>query len=380
MLLRERDEAEDVLQSTFRAGRTGRFLRGGVPRDEGAWLATIARNECREGSGSGWTLLAPRPCGSSPRTRRRADERIADPRVGQALAALSKTQREAVVLHDVLGLRAREVGDAGLSRPAVEALLFRARRQLRLRLRPGRALVVPAAVGQALAQAIPGFVAAAVSRVRRQIVGGVRRGNRRQARGGADHGEGLRRRRRCRHGGLRGRCRGRAGAVRAAAGPAAEKRAGGVETAPSTSHASCRRPWRATPAPAAPGAMCPTIARAEETEEATKSSGRGSDREVRRRALAELELADGGPCSSTGGGSGSSTAGGAGASSSGSGSSGSTSEGGARGARRPVRLREQRLGQSRRRRRGARGLQLRPRLSVHPALGGRPLDDRTMTP
>src|SRR4029453_1522657 len=53
-----------------------------------------------------------------------------------ALAQLPLRQREAVVLRDVLGFRTREVGAVlGLSRPAVEALVFRARRRLRVRLR-----------------------------------------------------------------------------------------------------------------------------------------------------------------------------------------------------------------------------------------------------
>ena len=46
MLLRDPHEAEDALQATFLAAH-GALLRGGVPRDEAAWLATIARNECR---------------------------------------------------------------------------------------------------------------------------------------------------------------------------------------------------------------------------------------------------------------------------------------------------------------------------------------------
>ena len=119
---------------------------------------------------------------STPETRRwrsapdpgpRPEERLEDPNVKKALAQLPEKQREAVVLHDLFGLKAREVGTAlGMSVPAVEALLFRGRRQLRLRLRPVQgALVVPVGVREALSLAIPGFSSpeAAVA-----VAGGVR--------------------------------------------------------------------------------------------------------------------------------------------------------------------------------------------------------------
>lgn len=168
MLLRDADEAEDALQSTFLSAHRA-VARGGVPRDEAAWLVTIARNECRgrirdrmnapvAGDVEELEAVAdPRPT---------PDERLADPAVHRALGSLPVRQREAVVLHDALGLRSREVATAlGMSTPAVEALLFRARRQLRLRLSPAGTLVLPATVGAALAQAIPGFVAPAAAGV-----------------------------------------------------------------------------------------------------------------------------------------------------------------------------------------------------------------------
>src|SRR2546426_12534521 len=46
LLLRDVSEAEDAAQQTFLSAY--RALRSGVvPRDGGAWLSTIARNECR---------------------------------------------------------------------------------------------------------------------------------------------------------------------------------------------------------------------------------------------------------------------------------------------------------------------------------------------
>ncbi len=162
MLLRDTSEAEDALQSTFLSAYRA-LLRGDEPRDASAWLATIARNECR-------TRIRHRmrePVGSPPEVlegiadqRPSPVERIGDDTVRKALAALPEKQREAVVLHDLFGLRSREVGVAlGLSVTAVEASLFRARRQLRTRLRSTTAsvMVVPVGIQETLSGLIPGF-------------------------------------------------------------------------------------------------------------------------------------------------------------------------------------------------------------------------------
>ena len=161
MLLRDPNDAEDAAQSAFLAAHHA-LVRGGAPRDEAAWLFAIARNECRArirtrmsqplnaGDEGLAGLIAP---DGDPASQ------VPDSVVRNALAALPERQREAVVLHDVLGLRAREVGNLlGLSLPAVEALLFRARRQLRLRLRPlAGVLTLPLGLRDVLAQSIPGF-------------------------------------------------------------------------------------------------------------------------------------------------------------------------------------------------------------------------------
>ena len=164
VLLRDSFEAEDAAQQTFVNAHRA-LLAGARVRDDAAWLAAIARNECRarivqrmrqplalsyddlvEVAG---TAATEEPAELSDDLRR-------------ALAELPERQREAVVLRDVYGLRYREVGAAlGLSRPAVESLLFRARRRLRVRLRPAAGvLVLPVALRESLAQALPGFAAA----------------------------------------------------------------------------------------------------------------------------------------------------------------------------------------------------------------------------
>src|SRR5262249_56373937 len=45
-MLRDPHEAEDAAQQTFLSAYTA-LLAGTVPRDPPAWLATIARNDCR---------------------------------------------------------------------------------------------------------------------------------------------------------------------------------------------------------------------------------------------------------------------------------------------------------------------------------------------
>ena len=91
------------------------------------------------------------------------------------LAVLPEKQREAVVLRDIYGLRYDEVATAlGTSRPAVEALLFRARRRLQRRLRPGLVagvLVVPLAVQESIAYAVPGFASTAATPAAAAAVG-----------------------------------------------------------------------------------------------------------------------------------------------------------------------------------------------------------------
>mgnify|MGYP000713447705 CR=1 FL=1 len=168
MLLRDPDEAEDATQQVFLSAYRN-LLTGTEVRDPAAWLGTIARNACRRRAIARMreplaveeevTLLSPA-----------ADEQAVGREQAAALyaevAALPEKQREAVVLRDLYGLRYDEVAAAlGTSRPAVEALLFRGRRRLQHRLRPGFAagvLVVPLAVQESIAYAVPGFASTAV--------------------------------------------------------------------------------------------------------------------------------------------------------------------------------------------------------------------------
>jgi RNA polymerase sigma-70 factor (ECF subfamily) len=161
-MLRDVHEAEDATQQAFLSAHRA-LLGGAEVRDAGAWIAAIARNECRGRISAGMRHPLPVPHDDLVdlaletdvlEQRARASELI------DALAGLPERQREAVVLRYVHGLRYVEVAKAlGLSRPATEALLFRARRSMRLHLRPvvGAAIAVPEAVRTGLASALPGF-------------------------------------------------------------------------------------------------------------------------------------------------------------------------------------------------------------------------------
>ena len=176
-MLRNGHEAEDATQQTFLSAHRA-LLGGARVRDDGAWLATIARNECRARIAVG--MRRPLSLGDEDL------ELIVDPAdeiqrrehadaLRVALADLPERQREVVVLRDLYGLRYGEVAKAlGLSRPATEALLFRARRAMRQRLRPvvTTAIVVPLSVQEGLAQALPGFTAASSGSVVAGAAGG----------------------------------------------------------------------------------------------------------------------------------------------------------------------------------------------------------------
>lgn len=164
MLLRSREEAEDAAQQTFLLAHRS-LLDGFVPERPEGWLATIARHEC-------YRRLGRRPPAAVP--LQDADGGGGDDPSGVvdlreeievlcgAVADLPAGQRQAVVLREFYGLSYREVAAVlGVSGAAVESLLFKGRRRLQDRLRPVRAasgaLVLPAALRDALAEAIPGF-------------------------------------------------------------------------------------------------------------------------------------------------------------------------------------------------------------------------------
>jgi RNA polymerase sigma factor (sigma-70 family) len=133
-MLGSREDAEDAAQTTFfQAVRAMR--RGVVPAFEQAWLLTIAKNECRSRHRANG--------------RRRQLELVRDPQtlaevaeapngsdgtligVQDALTRLPEMQRRALLLREWQGCSYDEIAqELGTTLPAVEALLFRARRGL----------------------------------------------------------------------------------------------------------------------------------------------------------------------------------------------------------------------------------------------------------
>jgi RNA polymerase sigma-70 factor (ECF subfamily) len=129
-------DAEDVTQQTFlNAFRA--YQRGERPVRPHNWLIAIAHNVCR----MRWRQAshrpkevaldeAPEPAAIPTHDQPNLDE------VLQALARLSFNQRAALVMCELEGRSYKEIaGVLGVSVGAVEALLFRARRHLRLQKR-----------------------------------------------------------------------------------------------------------------------------------------------------------------------------------------------------------------------------------------------------
>ena len=128
-------DAEDVTQTTFLNAYRA-FERGERPHKPHNWLITIAHNVCR----MRWRSAGSRPrevtLEEAPEPASRDDEQPDLDEVLTALAALSFNQRAAIVMRELEGRSYQEIaGVLDLSVSAVEALLFRARRNLQVRRR-----------------------------------------------------------------------------------------------------------------------------------------------------------------------------------------------------------------------------------------------------
>ncbi|HWJ44576.1 MAG TPA: sigma-70 family RNA polymerase sigma factor [Gaiellaceae bacterium] len=158
LLLRDPDEAEDAAQQVFLSAHQA-LVRGSLPRDRAAWIAAIARNECRARIRARMRepLSLPELPSDLPDPLLAAIRGADLDAVWAALRALPRRQRNALVLRELGGLSYHELGRAlGISHSAVESLLFRARQQVRGML-AGAHAAVPVALRDQLAQLIPGF-------------------------------------------------------------------------------------------------------------------------------------------------------------------------------------------------------------------------------
>jgi RNA polymerase sigma factor (sigma-70 family) len=134
-LLANPADAEDVTQTTFLNAYRA-FQNGERPHKPHNWLITITHNVCR----MRWRQAGSRPrevtLDEAPEPAARDDEQPNLDEVLTALSALSFNQRAAIVMRELEGRSYQEIaGVLGVSVSAVEALLFRARRNLQVRRR-----------------------------------------------------------------------------------------------------------------------------------------------------------------------------------------------------------------------------------------------------
>jgi RNA polymerase sigma factor (sigma-70 family) len=169
-LLRNPEEAADAAQQTFLSAHRA-LLSGTRPEGPAAWLATIARNECRQRIRRAMATPLTTPldedlAGSGDTTYAAAAGNSDVARLRDAVAELPERQREALLLREVRGLSYEEVASSmGTSTPAVETLLVRARRSVseRIRLLPDLAAVLAREVFARLGGAADAATASAVA-------------------------------------------------------------------------------------------------------------------------------------------------------------------------------------------------------------------------
>jgi RNA polymerase sigma factor (sigma-70 family) len=145
-ILGNRHEAEDAAQQVFVAALHA--LRGGtVPRDAGAWLATIARHEswARARYRSPVALHEELPDVRQEDPAAAVVRRAELAEAWRAIAELPPAQREALLLREMRGLGYEELAESmRLSRGSVRSLLSRARHTLRMRIEQGAAALAGA--------------------------------------------------------------------------------------------------------------------------------------------------------------------------------------------------------------------------------------------
>jgi RNA polymerase sigma-70 factor (ECF subfamily) len=132
------EDAEDALQATFLNAYRG-LERGIEPQAELAWLLKIAENVClsrRRAAARRRRVERPPNLDEIDEVAGRDTPETTAAELVPALRALPEAQRRAIVLREWCGLSYREIcGELGLSQPAVQMLLFRARRSLAAALR-----------------------------------------------------------------------------------------------------------------------------------------------------------------------------------------------------------------------------------------------------
>jgi RNA polymerase sigma factor (sigma-70 family) len=140
-LLRNPADAEDVTQTTFMNAYRA-MARGEQPRKPQNWLIKIAHNAARTRYARSTRRVKEVPLEDHVDTIPMPDEEKPDlQEVLEALGRLPLNQRAALVMRELEGRSYAEIADTiGVSVPAVETLIFRARRSLKLKASAVRVL------------------------------------------------------------------------------------------------------------------------------------------------------------------------------------------------------------------------------------------------
>ena len=142
-LLRNPADAEDITQTTFLNAYRA-FKRGERPRKPQNWLIKIAHNAARTRYARSTRRVKEVPLADHVDALVVPEEEKPDvAEVLDALGQLPLNQRGALVMRELEGRSYAEIADTlGVSVPAVETLIFRARRSLRLKSSAVRVLSV----------------------------------------------------------------------------------------------------------------------------------------------------------------------------------------------------------------------------------------------
>jgi RNA polymerase sigma factor (sigma-70 family) len=142
-LLRNPADAEDVTQTTFLNAYRA-FKRGEEPQKPQNWLIKIAHNAARTRYAQSMRRVKEVPLEDHLDALPVAEDDKPDvAEVLEALGRLPLNQRAALVMRELEGRSYAEIADTlGVSVPAVETLIFRARRSLRLKSSAIRVLSV----------------------------------------------------------------------------------------------------------------------------------------------------------------------------------------------------------------------------------------------
>lgn len=142
-VLRNPVEAEDVTQTTFLNAYRA-YERGDRPHRVNGWLIAIAHNAIR--SRNRWSLRRPKEVPLDDAVHALAlpaEDQASVREVLEVLGQLPETQRTALAMRELEGRSYQEIAETmGVTVPAVESLIARARRTLRTRHQSLRGLAV----------------------------------------------------------------------------------------------------------------------------------------------------------------------------------------------------------------------------------------------